>query len=133
MKNKVLILIGTFFIFAFACEKYPFDSPKIDSFTIEPAGDVMVGETVTFTVEGTGMFVIYTGDYDPVKNEGHMYDSAMAGKINHSGVAIDEEAEELTYEYEMAGTYKVVVIATSVGDLGNKIEHVTQEKSITVN
>jgi hypothetical protein len=132
MKNKILILIGTFFIFTFACEKYPFDPPKINSFTIEPAEDILVRETVTFTVEGTGMFVIYTGDYDPAENAGHMYDSAMAGRINHSGEVIDEE-EEFTYEYKKAGTYKVVVIATSVGDLGNKIEQVTQEKSITVN
>ncbi len=131
MRNLVLILIGTLFIFAVACERYPYDAPGIDTFTIEPEGDILVGETVTFTVKGTGLFVIYTGDYDAAKKKGSIYDSAMAGKNNYSGYMVDEDGE-LTHEYNMAGTYDVVLLATSVGDLGEKVEQITEKRSVTV-
>jgi hypothetical protein len=131
MRNQVLILIGVLFIFAVACEKYPYDAPSIDTFTIEPEGNIIVGETVTFTVEGTGSFVIYTGDYDAAKKTGSNYDSAMAGKNNHSGYIVNEDGE-LIHEYDIAGTYNIVLFATSVGDLGEKVEQVNEKRSITV-
>jgi hypothetical protein len=131
MRNQVLILIGILFIFAVACEKYPFDAPSIDTFTIEPEGDILIDETVTFTVKGTGSFVIYTGDYDAAKKKGSVYDSVLAGKNNHSGYMVDEEGE-LTHEYKMAGTYNVVLLATSAGDLGEKVERITEKRTVTV-
>jgi len=119
-------------MFVVACERYPYDAPGIDTFTIEPEGDITVGETVTFTVEGTGSFVIYTGDYNASRNEGSVYDSAMAGKNNHSGYTVNEDGE-LTHEYNIAGTYNIVLLATSVGDLGEKVERITEKRSVTVN
>ena len=131
MRNQVLILIGTLFIFAVACERYPFDAPSIDTFTIEPEGDIIVDETVTFTVEGTGSFVIYTGDYNVSRNTGYVYDSAMDGKNNHTGHTVNEDGE-LTHKYDMEGTYNIVLIATSIGDLGEKVEQITEKRSVTV-
>jgi hypothetical protein len=131
MRNQVLILIGTLFIFAATCERYPYDAPSIDTFTIEPEGDITVDEAVTFTVKGTGSFVIYPGDYDAAKNEGSVYDSAMAGKNNHTGKMVNEDGE-LIYRYKMVGTYNIVLIATSIGDLGEKVEQVTEKRSVTV-
>lgn len=131
MRNQVLILIGTLFIFVVACERYPYDAASIDTFTIEPEGVIIINETVTFTVKGNGSFVIYTGDYDAVKNEGSVYDSAMAGKNNHTGKMVDEDGE-LIYRYKTVGTYDIVLIATSVGDLGEKVDQVTENRSVTV-
>ena len=55
----------------------------------------------------------------------------MAGKNNHTGKIVNEDGE-LIYRYKTVGTYDIVLIATSVGDLGEKVEQVTENRSVTV-
>ncbi len=137
MKNILVILSIGFLLIGFSsCEQnFSPETPEILSFSYDSLPAV-AGVSGTFSIEANGEFaVMWLG------TETSDYDAHLASpNIENKGVAVSLEYDktkgfstgEKFQRYTDAGTYKVVLIVSNVGDLGELVEQTTEEMTLIV-
>ncbi len=105
---------------------------------------VHINSEITFTIESPAEFIsIWTGDtlhnydnyLDSIANS--TSDTLNRIELYDNGIALTETSAgshtfEYTYSYSEPGVFKVIAIASSVGDDGNKRKETTRELSLTI-
>ena len=137
MKNIIIFLFITFLSIGLgSCEqKFKIDPPQLISFTYEPDPAVM-GTVTIFSVEANAdMAVIWSG------LDNSNYDEYITNPTTtNKGVAVSLEYDKLDevykgskfFIYPKDSTYKVVLILTNVGEMGNAIEQTVHELTLDV-
>jgi hypothetical protein len=117
------------------CTNYKTEKPSI---SLEVSNNlVTVNSNVTFKVTGNAEFLtIWTGDYKHNYNE---YCATIAHGDTAKGSIVKPidageviEGHTFTYQYKTAGIFKVVILATNVGEFGETLEVQKIEHQITV-
>ena len=147
MKKIIISLSIVALIVGFSsCEqKFPMEDPEIISFCFVQKDTIFAGATVTFELEALGdLAVIWTGlKADPEDPDAKFsdYDAFLASPSNlNRGTSIVLEWDNLKevytssrgLPYKVPGTFKAVLVVSSIGYKGEVTESVTEELMLTI-
>ncbi len=125
----ITILMGS------CAQKFKVETPEIGAITYDREV-ITAGGQVIFSAEVNADYaVIWSGTAESD------YDRHLSSPSNeNTGLTMTIDFDKLTgvytatrsVSYPEAGTFKVVIVASNVGDLGETIEQVTKDISVTV-